>query len=180
MVYGIPASNDPSPSTRVEHDISKLSMYFSKILTEDESVSVCKAYRVGPVGTNGDNRPRALKVILSSEQDLKLLLSRKRKLVSFAPNIFSQELLTTRALEVSGAELRNSAQVKSRRDESYHPGRQDYITPHHTEIISMAGASKAIRLPKPVAYKKLLVAHTNACSLVTKLGEVNILINTFL
>ncbi len=38
----------------------------------------------------------------------------------------------------------------------------------------MAGASKAIRLPKPVAYKKLL-----ACSLVPKLGEVNILINSF-
>ncbi len=83
MVYGILASDDPSPSTRVEHDISKLRLYFSKTLAEDESVSVCKAYRVGPVGTNGDNRPRPLKVILS-----KLLLSRKRKLVSFAPNIF--------------------------------------------------------------------------------------------
>ncbi len=43
----------------------------------------------------------------------------------------------------------------------------------------MAGASKAIRLPKPEAYKKLLAAHTNACSLVPKLGEVSILINTF-
>ncbi len=43
----------------------------------------------------------------------------------------------------------------------------------------MAGASKAIRLPKPVAYKKLLAAHTNACSLVPKLVEVNILINSF-
>ncbi len=88
MVYGIPALGDPSPSTRVEHDISKLRRYFSKILAEDESVSVCKAYRVGPVGTNGDIRSRPLKVILSGEQDLKLLLSRKRKLVSFAPNIF--------------------------------------------------------------------------------------------
>ncbi len=52
-------------------------MYFSKILAEDESVSVCKAYRVGPVGTNGDNHSSPLKVILSSEQDLKLLLSRR-------------------------------------------------------------------------------------------------------
>ncbi len=43
----------------------------------------------------------------------------------------------------------------------------------------MAGASKAIRLPKPVAYKKLLAAHTNACSHVPKLGEVNIFINNF-
>ncbi len=155
-------------------------MYFSKILAKDESVSVCKAYRVGPVGTNGGNRPRPLKVILSSEQVLKLILSRKRKLVSFAPNIFfSQELLTTRALEVSGAEGRNSPQVKAMRDESCHPGRQDYTTPHHTGIISLAGASKAIRLPKPVAYKRLLAAHTNACSLVPKLGEVNTLINTF-
>ncbi len=43
----------------------------------------------------------------------------------------------------------------------------------------MAGARKAIRLPKPVAYKKLLAAHNNACSHVPKLVEVNILINTF-
>ncbi len=33
MVYGIPALEGPSPSTRVEHDI----------LAEDEPVSVCKA-----------------------------------------------------------------------------------------------------------------------------------------
>ncbi len=88
MVYDIPASDDPSPSTRVEHDISKLRMHFSKILAEDVSVSVYNAYRVGPMGTNGDSPPRLLKVILSSEQDLKLLLSRKGKLVSFAPNLF--------------------------------------------------------------------------------------------
>ncbi len=40
MVYGIPASDDPSPSTRVEHDISKLRLYFSKTMAEDDSVSV--------------------------------------------------------------------------------------------------------------------------------------------
>ncbi len=63
-------------------------------------MSVCKAYRVGPMGTNGDSRPRPLEVILISEQDLNLLLSRKRKLASFAPNIVSQELFPTRALEL--------------------------------------------------------------------------------
>ncbi len=71
MLYGIPASDDPSPSTRVEYDISKLRLYFTKVLAEDESVSVCNSYRVGPVGTIGDNRPWPLKVILSSEQGLK-------------------------------------------------------------------------------------------------------------
>ncbi len=72
----------------MEQDISQLRLYFSKVLAEDESLPVLKAYHVGPMGTNGDSRHRLLKVILSSEQDLKLLLSRKRKLVSFAPNIF--------------------------------------------------------------------------------------------
>ncbi len=88
MVYGIPHSDDPSPSTRVEYNISKLRLYFSKILAEDESVSVCKAYRVDPMGTNGDSSPRPLNVILSSEHDLRFLLSRKRNLASFVPNIF--------------------------------------------------------------------------------------------
>ncbi len=39
MVYGIPPSDDPCPSTRVEYEISKLRLYFSKILAEYESVS---------------------------------------------------------------------------------------------------------------------------------------------
>ncbi len=51
--------------------LPQLRLYFSKILAEDESVSVCKAYRVGPVDTNGGNRSRPLKVILSNEEDLK-------------------------------------------------------------------------------------------------------------
>ncbi len=46
------------------------------------------AWPVWPISTNNDSRPRALGVILSSEQVLNLLLSRKRKLASFAPNIF--------------------------------------------------------------------------------------------
>ncbi len=56
MVYGIPPSDDPSPSSRVGYDTSKLRLHFSKILAEDESVSECKANRVGPMGTNGDSR----------------------------------------------------------------------------------------------------------------------------
>ncbi len=43
----------------------------------------------------------------------------------------------------------------------------------------MAGASKAIRFPKPVAYKKQLAVHANSCSLVPKLGEVKLHINSF-
>ncbi len=66
MISSIPPLDDPSPSTSVEYDISKLRLYFGKILAEDESVSVCMAYRVGPMGTNGDSLPRPLKVILSS------------------------------------------------------------------------------------------------------------------
>ncbi len=42
MVYGIPPSDDLAPLPWVEYDISKLRLYFSKVLSEDESVSVCK------------------------------------------------------------------------------------------------------------------------------------------
>ncbi len=148
---GTSPSDDPSYSSRVQHVISKFRLYFSKILAEDESLSVCRASCVGAMGTNNDSRPRPLKVILSSEQDLELSLSRKRKLASLGLTFFSQKIFPTIALEVSGAEGRNSAQVQSGRDESFHPGRQDYIATHHTEIIFMSGARKAIRLPKPVA-----------------------------
>ncbi len=55
-------------------------------MAEDESVTVCYAYRVGSVGANDYSRPHLLKVILNSELDLKLLLSRKEKLASVAPS----------------------------------------------------------------------------------------------
>ncbi len=84
IVYGISPSEDPPPLSRVEHDISKLKLCFSKILVENESVSVCKAYRVGA---------RLLKVILSSELDLELLLSHRKKLASFAPSVFFIEII---------------------------------------------------------------------------------------
>ncbi len=104
VVYGISPSEDPPP----------LSRCFSKTLAENESVSVCKAYSVGAMGTNNRSRARLLKVILSNELDLELLLSHRKKLASFAPSVFfSSKLFPIRALEVSGAEGRNSAQVES-------------------------------------------------------------------
>ncbi len=79
---------------------------------------------------------------------------------------FSQELFPTRALEVSNqGETNLVIWVK--------------ILPRPIIQKSMAGASKALWFPKPEAYKKLLEAHSNACSLVPKLGEVKILINSF-
>ncbi len=50
-------------------------------------MAVCYADRVVAVGTNGYSRPRLLKVILKSELDLKLLLSRMEKLASVAPSV---------------------------------------------------------------------------------------------
>ncbi len=93
IVYGISPSEDLPPLSRVEHDISKLKRCFSKIFAENESVSVCKAYRVGAMGTNNRSRARLLKVILSSELDLELLLSHRNKLASFAPSFFSIKII---------------------------------------------------------------------------------------
>ncbi len=125
------------------------------------------------MGTNDDSRPRPLKEILSCELDIEILLSRKRKVASFVPYIFFAEIVfPTRTLEVSCAEGKNSTLVQSVQGESCHTGWQDYITPHETEIISMAGAIWAIRLPKLVAYQKLLALHANVCSLAPKLVKL--------
>ncbi len=91
MVYGISTSDDPSPSSLVEYEISKLRLYFSKILAEDETASVCNTYRVGAMGTNDDSRPHPLKVMLSRE------LSRKRKMASVASNFFFTEITPYRS-----------------------------------------------------------------------------------
>ncbi len=156
-MYGISPSDDPSHSSRVEHDKSKFRLSFSKILAEDKSVSVCKAYRVGAMGTDDDSRPRPLKVTLKCELDIEVLLRHKKKIGIFcALCLYSPKLFSLPERLRKGAEGRNSGQAQSGRGESCHTGRQDYIMPHDTEIISMAGASWAIRLPKHIAYKKLL------------------------
>ncbi len=92
-VHGISPSENRSPSNLVEHYISKLGQYFSKIFAENESVVVCKAYRVRSIGTTDDSRPRPLKVILSSKLDLEFLLGRKKKLASFVPLVFFTEII---------------------------------------------------------------------------------------
>ncbi len=175
IVYGISPSNNPSPSSRVEHDIPTLRLYFNKILAEDEPVSVCKAYCVGLWEQTTIAVHAHWKWSWVANWILNYYLAARRNwhllyLMFFSPNLFP-----TRALEVSGAKGRNSAQVLSGRGESCHPGPQNYITAHHTEIISMAGVSKTIRFPKLVAYKKLFALHTNACSLVPKRVNSNYL-----
>ncbi len=62
-------------------------------MAEDVSLSACKAYHVGAIGTSDDSRPRPLKVIMSSELDLELLLSRKKKLAPVASNVFFTEII---------------------------------------------------------------------------------------
>lgn len=52
IVLGIQPSENALPSTSRHHDLSQLRPYFSKILAEVESVSVCKAYHVGAMTTN--------------------------------------------------------------------------------------------------------------------------------
>ncbi len=83
----------PFPPFHVNYGILKLRWYFSKSLAEGETVSVCKACRFGAMDTDDDSHPSPLKVVLSSEQDFELLLSRRKKLASFAPNIFFTEII---------------------------------------------------------------------------------------
>ncbi len=98
-MYGISPSDDPSHSSRVEHGISKFRLSFSKILAEDKSVSVCKAYRVGAMGTDDNSRSHPLKVTLKCELDIESLLRRKKKIGIFCAFFFTEIIFSVRALE---------------------------------------------------------------------------------
>ncbi len=77
---------------RIRHDIESLEPYFRYVLVKDETVKLCKYSRVGTLDSNSTDRPRPLKIILSSIEEKQLLLIRKTMLPSVMPGYFSSGL----------------------------------------------------------------------------------------
>ncbi len=91
IVYGVSQSKAEVAADRVQHDIELLELYFKRVLAKDESITHCKAYRVGTLHSNSANKPRAVKIIL--------LVNRRRMLHSVMPDkFFSQELQQVRTV----------------------------------------------------------------------------------
>ncbi len=60
---------------RAEHDIASLECYFKCAHANDESVTLCKAYRAGALVSNSIKVPRPAKIPLGSVKEKQRLLS---------------------------------------------------------------------------------------------------------
>ncbi len=73
------------------------------VLAKDESITLCKAYRVGTHDSNSTDRPRSVKNIVGSVEEKQFLLNRRKMLHSVMPGcFFSPELQPSRTVEISG------------------------------------------------------------------------------
>ncbi len=63
MVYGVPQSKAEVAVDRVRHDTESLESYFKCALAKDESIALCKAYRVGTHDSNSTEMPHPFKII---------------------------------------------------------------------------------------------------------------------
>ncbi len=66
IIYGVPQSKAEVAADRVRHDMKSLESYFKCALAKDESITLCKAYRVGTHDSNSTDRPRPVKIIRGS------------------------------------------------------------------------------------------------------------------
>ncbi len=88
FVYGVPQSKAEVAADRVRHAIESPESYFKCPLAKEESISLCKAYRVRTHDSNSTNRPRPVKIILGSVEEEQLLLNQRKMLYSVMPDYF--------------------------------------------------------------------------------------------
>jgi hypothetical protein len=97
IIKGLPESDDNIPKKRLEHDLSQLQSCISPILEGNESLEICKAFRLGKYETS--NFPRPLKIILREENQRDLLLQRRSLLKDGTSRIFFQREFTPKERE---------------------------------------------------------------------------------
>jgi hypothetical protein len=92
VIHGFAESNEKLPRDKLAADLYLFQNCLESILTENESITVLKAFRLGRLDDNfnAEIRPRPLKLILKDEQQAELLLKRKHMLKSLQPNVFFQ------------------------------------------------------------------------------------------
>lgn len=93
VVRGMPESTTDTPKLRIQGDRKQFTMYLKSLLKDEEEVEVLKAFRMGRIGESNDaqRQPRPLKVVLRSEVEAQLLLSRKPILRYSHPTVFFQQ-----------------------------------------------------------------------------------------
>ncbi len=69
MVYGVPQSKAEVAADRVRRDVESLESYFKCAFAKDESITLCKAYRVGTHDSNSTGRQRPVKILLGSVKE---------------------------------------------------------------------------------------------------------------
>jgi hypothetical protein len=92
VVKGLPESNSDIPKTRLKDDLLLIQSCFSFLLRGDESLEICKAFRLGKYDPSSS--PRPIKIILKEEVQRNVLLQRKFLLRSYTPCVFFQKEYT--------------------------------------------------------------------------------------
>ncbi len=89
----VPSENSYSEviAERVRHGIASLKSYYKSILVNVESITLCKAFRVGTLDSHSTEMPRPVKSALSSVGGQQFLLNRRKELKSIMKDYLFHE-----------------------------------------------------------------------------------------
>ncbi|BHF63434.1 hypothetical protein SprV_0200642600 [Sparganum proliferum] len=91
IIQGLPQSSTSTPRERVAADYEQFQKLLNDMLQPTEDVTVLKAFRLGSRTTaDPQKRPRPLKIVLGSNEQAKLILSRRFRLKHSHKGVFFQ------------------------------------------------------------------------------------------
>nr|VZI54263.1 unnamed protein product [Spirometra erinaceieuropaei] len=91
IIQGLPESSANTPRERVAADLEQFQKLLNEMLQPTEDVTVLKAFRLGSRTTAApQTRPRPLKLVLGSNEQTKLILSRRFRLKHSHKGVFFQ------------------------------------------------------------------------------------------
>nr|VZI46053.1 unnamed protein product [Spirometra erinaceieuropaei] len=183
IIQGLPESSASTRRGRVAADLEQFQKLLNEMLQPTEDVTVLKAFRLGS-RTNfvRQTRPRPLKIVLGSNEQAKLILSRRFRLKHSHNGVFfAAGLLTCRENETPRTcpKIKNTANQRRRKlDNLQRPDCQA------TFRSTLDQADPNDRTATPVALvevenksrmsSKLIFMYTNAQSVLSKLDELRI------
>nr|VZI16801.1 unnamed protein product [Spirometra erinaceieuropaei] len=184
IIQGLPESSVSTPRERVAADLEQFQKLLNEMLQPTEDVTVLKTFRLGSRTTAApQTRPRPLKLVLGSNEQTKLILSRRFRLKHSHKGVFfSAGLLTCRENETPRTCPRIENATNQRRKRLENLQRPDSQTTSRPPLdqadpkdrtdttVACVGVDKKSRMNS-----KLIFMYTNAQSVLSKLDELRIL-----
>nr|VZI50477.1 unnamed protein product [Spirometra erinaceieuropaei] len=186
IIQGLPESTASASKGRVSADLQHFQCLPNGLLRPNEEVSVLKAFRLGKrsIDISEHSRHRPLQIVLSNQEQVGLILSRRFRIKDTNRGVFfSAGLHTGRENKTSTISSGTENKVAEWRDRSCDlqqpdsaapsPNPLDRTDPDEGTVVSLNGIPSGTIIKRPKTLK-LTFFYTNVQSILPKLDELKI------